>query len=87
MGKADIVPDEKIIQLGSATLENKVNNVKSAQACLVKACNEVAEARAYLESAQLELANEINSLDCGVIAVVEKLTDTTIVEAITKSTK
>lgn len=72
---------EKVINLGRATLENKVSNVKSAQARLVKACEEVSAARAYLTSAQHELADEINGLDCGVSVKVEVVADDMLTEA------
>jgi hypothetical protein len=80
MGQADRVED-KVVHLGRATLENKVSNVKSAQARLVKACEEVSAARSYLASAQADLAGEINGLDCGIKATVETVHDELITEA------
>lgn len=81
MGAASGDVSAKVVNLGRATLENKVANVKSAQARLVKACEEVSAARAYLSSAQEDLASEINGLDCGVKASVEAVHDELITEA------
>lgn len=65
----------KVRNLDRPTMQNRIDNVRSAQDRFLKAMSELRAARLYLDSAQEELAKEVNQLDCGVAASVSPITD------------
>lgn len=74
----DGAPLDKVVQLGRPSLENRVGNVKAAQARLLKAVDEVRAARVDLAATVDALAVEVNGLDAGLAVKAMHVSNTAL---------
>ena len=78
---------DNVVDLGRATLENAVENVKSAQRRVMKAVEELIIARESLVSSQLSLKERLDALDMGLEIEIIPLSDEVVSETILEETR